>query len=234
MKISLTSISIGDRVNAAQTQTTNRTDTSSVPSSINPSPGDSTISPVDTSGIDRAGSDINKQAQQGNKATSDSARKQNNTANQGLQYDKQTLSADDQSPATTRAIDIEATPQPKSKGFKDSLIGAQMANSMGNKTGGDHGAPDRDFGHNNGNPNEHVHNQPESEPIRRSQTTQYDPSNARVPEPQSPPITEWNTTNNQPAYKPPVQDLGPAYIQRDPSAPKVRFNMPKIGTPKFK
>ena len=234
MKISLTQISIGDRVNAAKALTTNKTNTSAVPTEMNPSPGDSSISPIDATGINKAGSDVNAQTQQGNKATSDSVQKQNNPANQNLQYNKQTLSADDQSPAATRAIDIEATPQPKSKGFKESLIDAQMGNMIANNTSGDRGTIDSDFGHDNGNPNEHIKAQPDSQPIRRSQIPPYDPSNNNVKEPKGFPITEWNTTNNQPTYNAPERDLGPAYIQRDLSTPKVRFNMPKIGTPKFK
>lgn len=234
MKISLAQISISDRVNAAKTQTSNRTDTSSVPSSLNPSPGDSSIAPIDASGINAAGGNVQAQTQQGNKATSDSVRKQNNPANQNLQYERQTLSADDQSPASTRPIDIEATSQPRSKGFKESLIDAQMGNVIANNTGGDRGSMDRDLGHNNQNPNEYVKAQPDSEPIGRSQIPPYNPSNNNVKEPKATPIREWNTTNNGPSYKAPERDLGPAYIQRDLSAPKVRFNMPKIGTPKFK
>jgi hypothetical protein len=235
MKISLTQISISDRVEAAKSQTTpNTTDTSSIPGEINPSPGDSGIGPIDTGQLDRAGSDVNAQTQQGNKATSDSVRKGQNPANSNIQYDKQSLSADDQAKSASKATDIAGTPQPKSKGFKESLIDSQMANMMGDKTGGDRGSIDKDFGHNNGNPNENIQNQPESEPIRRNRMDPYDGSNNKVKEPKPFPITSFDKTNNMEPYKAPDQNLGPAYKPRDIAAPKPRFNTPRINTPRFK
>ena len=235
MKISLTQISISDRVNAAKGQNTStNTDTSAVPMEVNPSPGDSTMSNIDTTQLDSAGANVNSKTQEGNKATSDSVRKQNNPANQNLQYDKQVVSAEDQAPSAGKKEDLITTPQPKSKGFKESLIDAQMANMMGDKTGGDKGSINQDFGHNNGNPNEHVQNQPESEPIRRTQQTPYDNSNNKVKEPQRFPISEWDKTNNMEPYNAPKQDLGPTYKKKDIATPKIKFNTPKINTPRFK
>jgi hypothetical protein len=233
MKISLTSISIGDRVQAAKTSP-NATDTSGIPTTINPSPGDSTISPIDTSGIDAAGANVNQQTQQGNKATSDSARKSNNPANQGLQYDRSKVSSNDQAPAAAKTTDIATTPEPKSKGFKESLIGAQLGSKLGNNTGGDRGTIDSDFGHNNNNPSQYIHNQPEGEPIRRDRLAPYDNSNNNVPEPNKPPITTFDKTNNMSPYKAPERDLGPAYKRPPVHGPSIKFNSPKIGTPKFK
>lgn len=240
MKISLTQISISDRVNAAKANTgPDRTDTSKVPGLVNPSPGDSSIPNIDTSQMDTAGRDVNAKTQEGNKATSDSVRKQNNPANQNLQYDKQVVSAEDQAPTASKKEDLTTTPAPKSKGFKESLMDANMSNMLGDKTGGDKGSIDRDFGHNNGNPNEHVKNQPDTEPIRRTQQTPYDNSSNKVKEPQKFPISEWDKTNNMEPYTAPKQDLGPTYKQRDIAtpkvpAPKVSFNTPRINTPRFK
>lgn len=234
MKIGLTQISISDRVNAAKTQTSNKTDTSSVPSSLNPSPGDSSISPIDASGINKAGSDVNAQTQQGNKATSDTARKQNNPANQNVQYDKQTLSSSDQAQTPAKETDIAQTPQPRSKGFKESLIDAQMGNMIANNTGGDRGSIDSDFGHDNGDPNANVNKQPDSAPIKRTGQKQYDPSNNKVQEPAPFPITSFDKTNTMSPYKAPERDLGPAYKQKSISAPNLRFNSPRINTPRFK
>jgi hypothetical protein len=237
MQIGIKQISIGERIQAAQIQP-NSTDTSSVPSSINPSPGDSTIASPDTSGLDSAGANINQQTQQGNKATSDSARKTNNPANQNVQYDRQTVSSEDQAPTAPTEKELSNTPPPKSKGFKESLIDQQMSSMMANKTGGDRGTIDRDFGHNNGDPNENIKKAPEGEPIRRDKIAQYDNSNNKVPEPTAFPITTFNKTNSMSPYKAPQQDLGPTYKQQNlatPKAPatKVRFNSPKINTPRF-
>ena len=233
MQIGIKQISISDRVNAAKTQTTNKTDTSSVPSSINPSPGNSNIANPDTSTLDNAGANVNQQTQQGNKATSDSARKSNNPAAQNVQYDKQTVSSEDQAPTAGSKEDLANTPPPKSKGFKESLIDAQMGSMMSNKTGGDRGTIDSDFGHNNGDPSENINGAPDSEPIKRTQTPQYDPSNNRVKEPSKFPITSFDRSPDTAPYKAPKQDLGPQYKEKNTSTPKIRFNSPKINAPKI-
>ena len=234
MKISLTSISIGQRVEAAKADTRpSNTDTSAVPSDVNPSPGDSTMAPIDTAALDSAGANVNQQTQQGNKATSDSARKSNNPANQNLQYDKQTVSAGDQAKTAPKAEELSATPPPKSKGFKESLIDAQMGSMMADKTGGNNGSIDSDFGHKNGDPSKNIKNQPDSTPIRRTQQSPYDNSGNKVPEPGTFPITSFEKSPNAPKYTAPEQDLGPQYKQKNISPPKLRFNSPKINTPRF-
>ena len=233
MKISLTQISISDRVNAAKTNP-NATDTSSIPTSMNPSPGDSTTAPIDATGINRAGKDVNGKTQEGNRATSDSARKTQGQEASNVQYDKQTVSSADQAPTANKKEDLTNTPAPKSKGFKESLIDSQMASMMGDKTGGDHPAPDRDFGHDNGNPNEHVKPAPEAQPINRNKMAPYDNSRNRVSEPGSPPITTFDKENNMESYKAPKENFGPAYNPKSVSSPKVKFNSPRINTPRFK
>lgn len=233
MKISLTSISIGDRVNAAKTNPSS-TDTSKVPSDINPSPGDSSITPVDTTSIDSAGANVNGQTQKGNNATSDSARKTNNPANQNLQYDNQKVSAEDQAPTANKSTDIAGTPQPKSKGFKESLIDAAMGQMMGDNSGGDHGKVDRDFGHNNGDPNENIKDQPASQPIRRTQQSPYDNSGNKVGEPGPYPISSFDKSPDVEPYKAPKTDLGPQYVQKTINQPTVKYTTPKFNAPRFK
>jgi len=233
MKISLTSISIGDRVNAAKTAPSN-TDTSSIPGEINPSPGDSTTAPIDAGQINKAGSDVNQKSQEGNRATTDSARKTQGQEASKVQYENQQVSTDDQAPTAATKEELANTPPPKSKGFKESLIDQQMASMMGDKTGGDHPAPDRDYGHDNGNPNEYVKPQPESEPIRRNKMDPYDNSGNKVKEPQKFPITSFDKENGMEPYKAPDQNFGPAYKSKNLSAPKIAFKSPRINTPRFK
>ena len=216
MKISLTQISISDRVNAAKTNPS-ATDTSSIPTSLNPSPGNSTIQPIDATGINRAGSDVNAQTQIGNRATSDNARKGQSQEASKLQYDKTTISAQDQPGTTT---DPAQTPQPKSKGFRESLIDAQMANTMSNNTGGDKGSIDRDFGHDNGNPNEQVKKAPEAQPIKRQQMEPYNNSKNIVGEPRQFPIKSFEESPNVPKHSKIPQTT-------------VKWNTPKINKPKF-
>lgn len=216
MKISLTQISISDRVNAAKTSPS-ATDTSSIPTTLNPSPGNSNIQPIDATGINKAGSDINAQTQIGNRATSDNARKGQSQEASKLQYDKTTISADDQPGTTT---DPTQTPQPKSKGFRESLIDAQMANTMSNNTGGDKGSIDSDFGHDNGNPNEQVKKAPEAQPIKRQQMEPYNNSKNIVGEPRQFPIKSFEETPNVPKHSKIPQTT-------------VKWNTPKINKPKF-
>jgi hypothetical protein len=233
MKVGLPQLSISDRVNAAKTSPS-ATDTSSIPTSMNPSPGDSQTAPIDASQINRAGSDVNQKSQEGNRSTADSARKGQTQEATNTQYDKQTVSSADQAPTAAKGEDLAQTPAPKSKGFKESLIDQQMASMMGDKTGGDHPAQDRDFGHDNGNPNEHVKPAPEAQPLNRNKMAPYDNSRNRVPEPGNPSITSFDKENNMEPYKGPKENFGPAYNQKSMSTPKVKFNTPRINTPRFK
>ena len=237
MKISLTQISISDRVNAAKTSPST-TDTSTIPTSMEPSPGDSTTAPIDATGINKAGSDVNTQSQQGNRATTDSARKTQGQEASKVQYENQQVNAEDQAPTAPTKEELANTPPPKSKGFKESLIDQQMASGMGDKTGGDHPAPDRDYGHDNGDPNQNVKPAPDAQPIRRDKMAPYDNSRNKVPEPSKSPITSFDKENNMQPYKAPEQNLGPVYkpkniAQPKPPNPKPRFNSPKINTPRF-
>jgi hypothetical protein len=232
MKISLTQISISDRVNAAQIHPGN-TDTSQIPGEIDPKPGDSTTAPIDTSQMNKAGGDIQAQTQQANRATSDSARKGQSREATSIQYPGQNVNPEDQAPTASLPEDVANTPQPASKGFRESLIDQQVANGMQERTGGDRTAPDRDYGRDNGDPNEYVKPQPNSQPIRRDKIDTYDSSRNRVPEPKQFPITSWENTNNLEPYKAP-QNQVPVFKSKDPSLPKMNFSTPRINTPRFK
>ena len=237
MQIGIKQISIGERVEAAKGDTRpSNTDTSAVPSDINPSPGDSSISPPDAGGINNAGADVNAQTQQGNKATSDGARKTNNPATKPIEYEKPVVSTEDQAPTASKETELASTPAPKTKGFKESLIDSQMSSMMSNKTGGDRGSIDSDFGHNTPDPN--IQQQPEAQPLRRDKMDPYNNSNNKVKEPSPFPITSWDKKDTTEPYKAPDQNFGPAYKSKTLNSPKVtspnvKFNSPKINTPRF-
>lgn len=215
MKTSLTQISIGQRIEAARLSP-NSTDTSNVPLSVNPSPGDSTIQRADTSQMDKAGGDVNQQTQQGYRETADNKRKGPTQEASALQYENRQVNPEDQAPSPNDAKDLDKTPPPKSKGFKESLIDAQMSKMMQNNSGGDRGSVDRDFGHKSDDPNKHVKNQPASEPLKRNKMDPYDNSNVKVKDPGPFPITGYeNKSTNIPM-------------------PKRAFNLPKMNTPRFK
>jgi len=231
MQIGIKQISIGERVEAAKADTRpSNTDTSSVPSSINPSPGDSSISPPDVGGINKAGGSIQQQAQQGNKATADSARKTQSGEASKIQYDTQTVSTEDQAPTAPTEKELANTQPPKSKGFKESLIDSQMSSMIGDKTGGDHPAPDRDYGHNTPEPD--IQKQPEAQPLRRDKIDPYNNKNIKVNEPQKFPIDSFDKENGMESYKAPQGDI-PKYKQGGIKQPTVKYPTPKFNLPRF-
>ena len=215
MKAGLPQISIGQRVEAARLSP-NSTDTSNVPLSVNPSPGDSTIQPIDTSQMDRAGADVNQQTQQGYRETSDNKRKGITQEAGALQYENRQVNPEDQAPSPNEAKDIGKTPPPRSKGFKESLIDAQLSKMMQDNSGGNPSNVNRDYGHKSDDPNKHVKNQPASEPLKRNRMDPYDNSNVKINDPGPFPIKGYE---NKPANIP---------------MPGRSFNLPKMNTPRFK
>ena len=181
MQTGLPRISISDRVNAAQPNPS-QTDISQVPTELNTSPGKSAPQPIDAGDMNKAGSDVNTQSQTSNKGTSDSSRKGPMQEAGGLQYENREVSPTDQAPSANRAEDISKTPPPRSKGFKESLLDRQISSMLTQKTGGDHPAQDRDFGHDNGDPNSNVKQAPEGQLQRRDKIPNYQ-ARPNVPEP---------------------------------------------------
>lgn len=174
-------ISISDRVNAAQ-PSPSQTDTSSAPTVFNTSPGDSSTQPIDAGPMNRAGSDVNTQAQQANRSTGDNARKGPMKEAGAVQYQNQEVSPNNQPKSPNGAEDVAKTPPPKSKGFMESLLDKQVSSTMSNNTGGDRGAQDRDLGYDSGDPNSNVKKAPEGQPQRRDQIQSFQ-SNAKIQDP---------------------------------------------------
>ena len=168
MQTGLPRISISDRVQAASLDPS-LTDTSSMPTQVDTSPGSSSIKPIDGAPLNAAGADVNSQSQTANKGTSDSSRKGPMREAGAIQYENREVSPGDQAPSPNRADDISRTPQPRSKGFQESLLDSQISSRLTQNTGGDHGAPDRDLGHNSDDPNSNVKRAPEGQTLRRDQ-----------------------------------------------------------------
>lgn len=239
MRIGLPQLSMAERVEAAKADTRpSNTDTSTVPTEMNPSPGDSSTAPIDATAINSAGKDVNAKTQEGNRSTTDSARKGQASEASKVQYEKQEVSAEEQAPPAPSEKELANTPPPKSKGFMESLMDSQMSSMLSDNSGGDHPAQDKDLGRDNGDPNQYVKPQPESQPIRRDKMDPYSNSNNKVPEPSPFPIKSFDKENKMEPYKAPDQNLGPAYKPKtlnQPKAPnpKVKFNSPKFNTPRF-
>ena len=166
MQTGLPRISISDRVNAAQLNPS-QTDTSKVPTEVNTSPGDSTTQPIDSTQMNSAGANVNQQSQTANRGTSDSSRKGPIGEAGALQYENREVNPADQAPSPNRADDISKTPQPKSKGFKESLLDRKISNMLKTNTGGDQSAQDTNYGHDNGDPNSNVKKAPEGKTQKR-------------------------------------------------------------------
>jgi hypothetical protein len=173
-------ISISDRVNAAQ-PSPSQTDTSSVPTTVNSSPGKSAPQPIDTGAMDKAKADVPKSSQQARTGTSDSARKGQVKNAAEVKYKNTEINPEDQAKSPNRAEDISQTPQPKSKGFMESLMDKQMASTMSNNTGGDINSSDPNMPTNTGDPN-NVKKAPEGQPQRRDQIQPFQ-STAKVKDP---------------------------------------------------
>lgn len=172
MQTGLPRISISDRVNAAQLNPS-QTDTSKVPTEVNTSPGKSAPQPIDANPLNSAGANVNQQSQTANKGTSDSSRKGPIGEAGALQYENREVNPADQAPSPNRADDISKTPQPRSKGFKESLLDQKMSGMLKNNTGGDQSAQDRDLGHDNGDPNSSIKKAPEGKTLKRENIPNY-------------------------------------------------------------
>jgi hypothetical protein len=166
--------------------------------------------------MDKAGSDVNQQTQQGYNATSVDKRKGPVKEAGALQYENQQVNPEDQAPSPNEAKDIGKTPPPKSKGFKESLIDAQMSKMMQDNSGGNPSNVNGDYGRKSEDPSKHTPNQPASEPIRRNKMDPYDNSNVKINDPGPFPIKGYE---NKPANIP---------------MPGRSFNLPKMNPPRFK
>lgn len=167
MQIGIPQISISDRVNAVKPDPS-ITDTSSIPTVVNTSPGDTSNRPIDARPMNKSGADVKSQSQTANKGTSDSLRKGPLKEAGAIQYENRKVSPEDQAPSPNRAEDISQTP-PKSRGFQESLLDKQVSARLTQNTGGDRGAQNKDFGHDNGDPNSSIKKAPEGKPQRRDQ-----------------------------------------------------------------
>jgi hypothetical protein len=217
--------SISDRVEAAKTQTTDKTNTDAVPSKVNPSPGSSTITPPDTGGIDRAGSDVNSKQGEANTATSKTAVKQNTANSQNTTYDKQ---LDPEYPAEKDPGKTE--PKPKNKTFTERLLDSQMQ-SMLNKDSGQPASSTE------AQPHEYPKGQgqdinkpmPSDNTPSRPKTGGFNPAAIKGPNTQQP---SGKLPESVPQGRPGV-DLGPKYTSPGTFKPQ-NIKIRPITPPKFK
>lgn len=228
MKWTGVNFSLADKINSAKTQTTDRTNTSQVPTRVNPSPGDPSLS-VDTSNIDTAGSNIAQQQSTAIDATSPV--KSNQIANKTgeLTYQKPT---DTVYPRETDPGKV--TPTPKTKGFAERLLDAQMTSKLTDNR------PQQNTVHAE-YPKEQGSNintsQPEDNTPTRPNPGVFDPRGISTINPKAP---SGDPLGNIPGGTPgatPEGSLGPIYTPPMPFKTHTTakgFTAPKLNLPKFK
>jgi hypothetical protein len=229
MKYTGVNFSLADKINSAKTQTTDRTDTTQIPTRVNPSPGDPSLS-VDTSNIDNAGSYVSQRQSTATDATSPAKTTQIANKTSELTYQKPTDSVYPRENDPGKII-----PSPKTKGFAERLLDAQMSNYL---TDNKRPTPSNTTSEYPKEQGTHINNsQPEDNMITRPNPGIFDPSSIGTINPKAP---SGDPLGNIPGGTPgatPEGSLGPLYtppaIFKAPTSPKG-FTTPKINLPKFK
>lgn len=223
MKYTGVNFSLSDRIEAAKTQTSDKTSIDSVPSKVNPSPGSPNIAAPDMDGIDNAGSNVNSKQSEANTATSKSTVKQNIGDTQNLTYDKQ---LDPEYP--TEKDPGKTIPKPKNKTFTERLLDNQMQSQLGK----DNGQPATNI-----QPTEYPKGQaqdinkptPTDNTPSRPKTTGFNPSAIKGPNTRQP---SGKLPESVPQGRPGV-DLGPKYTSPGTFKPQ-NIKIRPITPPKFK
>lgn len=225
MKYTGVNFSLADKINSAKVQTTNRNDTTQVPNRVTPSPGDPTMN-VDTSNIDQAGSNITQQQNTATDATSPTKSNEITAKASSTQYQKPTDAT------FPREVDPnKVTPTPKSKGFAERLLDAQMASKLTDTNRPQPNAISTDY------PTEQGNNinkpQPDDNTPTRPNTGVFDPSSIGTINPKAPSGDSLGNIPGGPPGATPESALGPIYSPPMPFKPAKGLTTPKINLPKF-
>lgn len=210
-------ISIADKIAASQTSSDIGDPTSSAPTTVNGSPGDSTVQKPDVSGINSAGPDITQKQADAQQKTGPQERSKAVPTDVQYENPQDTEFPTEQDPQ-------KVTPTPKKKGFMESLIEAKATEYMQSQMQ----TPDA----HNGEKGKEV-------PEANIQKAPEDKSTER-PKPQT-----WKPNTNG-ANDPgmPNQDLmdgiidrgksNPSYNSNKPTYKGIQYSAPKINFPKIK
>ena len=120
-------ISIADKIEASKTSSTIGDPTSSAPTTVNGSPGDSNVAKPDVSGINSAGPDITQKQADAQTKTGPQARGVAIPADQKYENPQDSEFPKEQDPS-------KVAPTPKKKGFMESLIEAKATQYMQSQT----------------------------------------------------------------------------------------------------
>ena len=211
-------ISIADKIEASKTSAVDpSTHISSTPTSVNGSPGDSTIAKPDLNGINSAGPEI-AQKQSGAQKATDPANRQG-AIPKDVKYEKLSDSEypTDQDPRST-------TPTPKKKGFMESLIDAKTTSYMQSQTN----TPEAQNGiKTNTVQDPQIQSQPEDKRVERPNTPGWSPANIGTNDPGMPNQDTLNGTIAKSEHNPSYSKV--PYNQINYKAPKiVPFRMPRL------
>lgn len=217
--------SISDRVEAAKTQTSDKTNVEAVPKTVNPSPGNPTIQKPDTGNIDKAGTDVNAKQGEANSATTPSKVKQSSAETKDLTYDKQ---LDPEFPNEKDPGKKE--PTPKNKTFTERLLDNQMQSMMSKDTGQPANSKEpQQTEYPKGQGQDVNKPQPTNNTPSRPKTGGFNPSAIKAPPTQQP---SGKPLTSVPQERPGV-DLGPKYTSPGAFKPQ-NIKIRPIQPPKFK
>jgi len=211
-------ISIADKIGAAQANTTDPgISTQSAPSTIDGSPGDSTIQQPDLSGINSAGPDVTQKQSEAQTSTNPSARK--SAMPQDITYDRP---GDAEFPAEQDPQ--KQAPNPKTKSFKESLIDKVSQQKSQTATPE---AQNPQKGQNTPDPT--IAAAPDNKRVERTDKPTWSPSNKGINDPGMPDQNVLDGTidrsKSNPTYK---NSNNTTYTPINYKAPKIQFNMPKF------
>jgi hypothetical protein len=211
-------ISLADKIAASKTSTSDpSTNLNSTPTTVNGSPGDSTIAKPDLSGINSAGPDVSQKQSEAQTQTSPANRKAAIPKDVKFERLSDPEYPDEQDPRTK-------TPTPKKKGFMESLIDAKVTNYMATQTN----TPEAKNGIQSktiDDPN--IQKAPEDRRVDRPNSPGWSPDSINVNDPGMPNQNLMDDTidrrNNNPTY------TNKPYTPIHYKAPKITpFRMPKL------
>jgi hypothetical protein len=210
-------ISIADKIAASKAVGSDpNIGTGNTPQSADGSPGDSSVTKPDVSGINNAGPSVQQHQQKAQSETGPQKRSAAVPGDQQYENPQDAEFPEEQDPK-------KRTPTPKSKGFMESLIEAKATEYMQSKMQ----TPEADNGAKGKNVDEpNIQKAPDNKRVERPQTTTWSPSNITSNDPGMPNqgLAEGVVAKgkNQPGYS------APGFKAIGYSAPKINIPKPKF------
>lgn len=210
-------ISIADKISASQTSSDINDPTSSAPTTVNGSPGDSNVAKPDVSGINSAGPDIAQKQTDAQSKTGPQERSAAIPSEQKYENPQDAEFPKEQDPG-------KVAPTPKKKGFMESLIEAKATEYMQSKMQtpeADNGAKGKDV------PEPNIAKAPDNKSSERPRPQTWKPNTNGSKDPGMPNQDLMDGTIDK-------RSQNPNYNSNKPTYKGIQYNAPKINFPKIK